>query len=155
MNPHDDRTYVDLTELRATRARLRCPLEVKARDMLSRAYPDDPQDLLSDWVALETALLDHMAAEEEVVLPGYAARAPRDAERIFDEHTLIRALVTLTGVDIELHAIRTERLQRLVDTLHDHSASEDRGMYPWATANLALATRHVLFQRIGRSLGPA
>lgn len=165
MNPQDNREYAltremaDEPEPRVAPARQGMGLllsdhhhrlELKGRDMVACAYTDDPLGLLSSWGELETELLDHMAAEEEVILPGYAAHAPGDADRIFDEHTRIRALITLIGVDIELHAIRAERLQRLVDTLGAHSASEDAAMYPWATDNIALVAQQLLFKRISR-----
>ena len=127
-------------------------LEVKCRDMLAWAYTDDRRGLASAWGELEGELLDHMAAEEEVILPTYATHAPSDAHRIREDHTRIRSLVTPIGVDVELHEIRVERLHRLVEALEAHSASEDAAMYPWAADHIGLVAQRLLFTRIGRSL---
>lgn len=127
-------------------------LELKCRDMLRCAYTDDPRRLDSAWGELEAELLDHMAAEEEVILPSYATHAPEDARRIRDDHTRIRSLVTPISVDVELHEVRVERLHRLVEALEAHSASEDAAMYPWAAHNIALVSQRLLFTRIGRWL---
>jgi hemerythrin superfamily protein len=125
-------------------------LEAKCRDMLGWAYTDDTRSLYSAWGELEAELLDHMAAEEEVILPTYATHAPEDARRIRDDHVRIRSLVTPLGIDVELHEARVERLHRLVDALAAHSASEDAEMYPWAADNIALVAQRLLFARIGR-----
>ncbi len=125
-------------------------LDVRCRDLLAAGVGNDRVDLLSVWGRLEAELLDHMAAEDHVILPGYAAHWPRDADRIFDEHTRIRVLVTLIRLDFTLPTIRAERLQRLVDTLGAHSASEERGMYTWATDNLAHVAQDLLGKTVSR-----
>ena len=125
-------------------------LERKCRDMLGWAYTDDARDLGSAWEDLEAELLDHMAAEEEVILPSYAMHAPEDAHRIRDEHARIRSLVTPIGIDVELHEIRVARLRRLVEALEAHSASEDAAMYPWAAQHIPLVGERLLSARIER-----
>lgn len=125
-------------------------LERKCRDMIGWAYTDDARDLGSAWEDLEAELLDHMAAEEEVIIPSYAMQAPQDASRIRDEHAQIRSLLTPIGIDVELHQIRVARLRRLVETLESHSASEDAAMYPWASEHIPLVGERLLSARIER-----
>lgn len=128
-------------------------LEAKARSLLESAGGADTRALGVCWNGLEAELLDHMAAEEDVILPRYSAYAPADACRIRSEHARIRALLGSTGVDLELHQVRLARLRRLVDELEAHSASEDRAMYPWAVDHVGLVAERLLFARIRHSVG--
>jgi len=130
-------------------------LEATCRDLLARAHTDDPRALALSWIEVEAELLDHMAAEEELILPAYAVHAPEDARRIRAAHLRIQELVTPIGVDVELHEVRLARLRQLVELLEAHSASEDAAMYPWAVRNLALVRQRMLYVRIGRWLARA
>ena len=128
-------------------------LEAKCNELLAWAYTDDFRELTARWRELEAELLDHIAAEEEVILPGYAKHAPDDAKRILEDHARIRELVTPVGVEIELHQTRASRLRLLTEALAAHAEHEDSLMYPWAELNLVQVAQHLLFTRIGRWLG--
>jgi len=125
-------------------------LESTCRALLGYAYTDDGRALTLSWNEVEAELLDHMAAEEEVILPGYELHAPADARRVRDDHARIRALLTPIGVEVELHEIRIARLRQLVAALEAHSANEDAGMYPWAAQHVALVSQRMLYARISR-----
>jgi len=127
-------------------------LEATCRALLGDAYANDPRALSLGWSEVEAELLDHMAAEDAVILPSYELDAPADARRIRDEHARIRALLTPVGVEIELHEIRLARLRQLVAALEGHSASEDAAMYPWAARHVALVRERMLYARISRGL---
>jgi hemerythrin superfamily protein len=128
-------------------------IEVKCRDLLACASGDDSRELVTRWSELETELLDHIAAEEKVILPTYAAHASADADCIRDQHARICALFMPLGVDVELHDIRLARLRELTDLLAAHAAAEDAGMYPWAVLNLSPVDVRMLNARIGRWVG--
>ncbi len=128
-------------------------IEAKCRELLASAYADDARELVTRWCELEAELLDHIAAEEEVILPSYTEHAPGDAKRILDDHARIRELVTPIGVEVELHEMRAARLRRLVEALDAHAAHEDSVMYPWAQLNLPAVAQRLLATRIGRWLG--
>lgn len=123
--------------------------------MLAWASTDASRELVASWRELETELADHIAAEEEVILPSYAVHAPADAQRIREDHARILALLLPLGVDVELHEVHLARLRLLVEALDAHSISEDAGMYPWAAQHLALVGQRLLFARIGRWIGRA
>jgi hypothetical protein len=128
-------------------------LDARGRELLACAYTDETRELVAAWCELESELLDHIAAEEEVILPGYAKHSPGDAQRILDDHARIRELMTPTGVEVELHLARATQLQRLIAALEAHADHEDAFMYPWAQENLPQLAQHLLFVRIGRWLG--
>ncbi len=117
--------------------------------MLAWALANDSRHVIRAWAELEAELLDHMAAEEAIILPSYALHAPADARRILDDHTRFRSLLATMDIDVELHQIRAGRLRRLVEALEVHSASEDAVMYPWATEHIALVAQRLLFTQIG------
>jgi len=116
------------------------------------AQVNGPRALVEQYRAFEQAVLDHLEAEETVILPDYAADHQEDAYAIREEHAEIRTLLFRIGVEVELHLVRLETLQGLIDMLHAHAAREDASMYPWAQVHLPLSTKRRLFVRIGRSL---
>lgn len=120
--------------------------------LLARTYADDPLELVAQYRLFEHALLDHLVAEEELILPAYSAHAPADAQALRDDHAAIRKALERLGIEVELHLVRAHSVNELVDSLRAHAAREDRGMYPWAQVHLPKVTRRQLFLRIGRSL---
>ena len=130
-------------------------LDGKCRALLACAHGDDTRALVATWHELEVELLDHMTAEEEVVLPSYAMHAPADASRILDDHLRICEVASMLGVDVELHEIRVGRLEQLVEALDAHAKHEDASMYPWAQSNLPQIAQTLLITRIGRWLSAA
>ena len=127
-------------------------LERACQALLAHTYGDDPRELALQYRSFERSTLDHLAAEEELILPAYADHAPEDARAIRDEHAAIRQLLFRVGIEVELHIVRADTVKRLVDTLRTHATREDASMYPWAQDHLPLSTRRQLFVRIGRSL---
>jgi hypothetical protein len=127
-------------------------IEQACAALRARALSEDPRALLAQYRALEREVLVHLQAEEVAIVPAYAEHAPDDAARIRAEHGAIRELLYRIAIEVELHAIRLHRLDKLIATLQTHAAHEDRMMYPWAQRYLPLSTKRELFVRIGRSL---
>ena len=120
--------------------------------LLARTYTDDRLELIAAYRSFERALLEHFAAEEELILPTYAEHDPKDAQAIRDDHAAIRQALNRLGIEVELHLVRAHSVNELVDALRVHAAREDAAMYPWAQAHLPHVTRRQLYLRIGRSL---
>jgi len=127
-------------------------LEATYRALLGCAYAEDTRALTLSWSEVEAELLDHMAAEEAVILPSYELHAPDDAHRIREEHARIRTLLMPIGVEVELHKIRLARLRQFVAAIEAHAASEDARMYPWAAQHVALVSQRMLYARISHGL---
>ena len=125
-------------------------IDAMCQNLLGWAHTDNSRELSEGWRELEGELLDHIAAEEDVILPGYANHAPVDANLVLADHARIRALLTPIGVDVELHQICAPRLQLLVDALAAHALSEDAAMYPWAEQHISLVAERLLAARIER-----
>lgn len=127
-------------------------LEEMCNALLASAYEDCARSLTEQYRVFERAVLEHLEAEDMLLLPGYGLHAPDDAHAIGEEHAAIRRLLFLLGIEVELHLVRLETLRSLIATLHAHAAREDRTLYPWAQAHLPLSAKRRLFVRIGRSL---
>jgi hemerythrin superfamily protein len=123
-------------------------LERVCTDLLSRTYADDPRALCACWRQFETELLDHMRAEEDVILPAYEQVAPTEALAIRADHARIRDLVQRLGVEVDLHQIRLHTVRELLAALQAHADREDAAMYPWAEGQLPTSRLAVLRARI-------
>lgn len=127
-------------------------LETACQALLAQTYSDDPRELVLHYRLFERSMLEHLAAEDDLILPAYAEYAGADARSIRDEHVAIRELLFRVCVDVELHIVRVATVKDLIERLQVHAAHEDAAMYPWAQDHLPLSTRRQLFVRIGRSL---
>ncbi len=127
-------------------------LEEAGSELLARTYADEPRSLAAEYRVFEREVLDHLAAEELVILPGYQAAAPREAAAIRADHAEIRQQLFRVGLEIDLHLIRAHTVERLLSQLREHALREDMAMYPWAQLNLPLSTKRRLFVRLGKGI---
>ena len=119
-----------------------------AEDLMARAHEDDCFALVAEYSAFERQVLEHMRAEEELVLPAYAKACPVDAAQIRAGHALIRRRLESTALDVELHSVRIAALRDLLAVLDAHAKFEDGTMYPWAQVHLPAPTRSALGERL-------
>jgi hemerythrin-like domain-containing protein len=96
----------------------------------------DLPDVSATWAAFEAGLLAHFETEEAELLPLLADSDPAEARALRAEHDEIRAIVAELGVMTDLHAIRKEVVDRLLDRLRAHAAREDRSLYRLADERL-------------------
>lgn len=127
-------------------------IEKACGSLRAAIYAEDPIELVSRFRTLEHAVLEHMAAEEEQILPAYAVERPDDAAAIRTTHEELRRRLYELGIEVELRCVRAESLERLVEALRTHAAREDLQMYPWAQVHLPARTKRELVKRIGQSL---
>jgi hemerythrin superfamily protein len=121
-------------------------------ELTSTALSEDPHVLATRWRELDEALRDHMAAEEDLIIPAYQLSEPEEADELRTEHARIRGLLDEIGVDVRGHTVDATRMSRLVELLQAHEKREDTSMYPWAERNLPRVTRRQLFVRISHWL---
>lgn len=127
-------------------------LETACQALLTHTYGDDPRELVFHYRAFERSTIEHLAAEDELLLPAYAEHAAEEARSLRDDHVAIRKLLFRIGIDVELHIVRVDTVKQLIETLQAHAAHEDAALYPWAQEHLPLPLRRQLFVRIGHSL---
>lgn len=127
-------------------------IETTCCELLGRTYADEPHALVQAYRQFEREMLEHLALEEQILIPGYAADAPDDARTLMDEHAQLRQLLYRLAIDVELHTVRLEAVENLVERLHAHAAHEDAGLYTWAAAHLPAGTVAQLIDRIETSI---
>jgi hypothetical protein len=127
-------------------------IEGASRALLAATYTDDSRELITEYRSFEREILEHLEAEEDVILPAYEHHVPVDARALRSDHARIRERLTRIGIDCDLHAIRAGTLEDLISELRAHAAREDAQMYPWARVHLPLDTKRDLFARLAASI---
>jgi hypothetical protein len=127
-------------------------IEATCCELRGETYADDPQELVAAYRRFEREMLDHLDIEEKMLLPGYAAYAPDDAHKLLEEHGELRQLLYRLAIDVELHTVRAQSVNKLVARLREHAAHEDEGLYTWAAAHLPAGTVTQLIERIRTSI---
>jgi len=99
--------------------------------IVTRAQGGDFQQLESEWLAFQNALLHHLDAEEKHLIPALAQDRPGEAQTLLDEHAKIRLKLLQLGVDLDLHCLRADRVEQFVETIRAHAHREENIFYPW------------------------
>ncbi len=120
--------------------------------LMARAQADDCYSLITEYRVFEKQILEHIRAEEELVLPAFATACPAEAAQIRDAHALLRKRLEATALEIELHSIRLQSIRELLEALDSHAKYEDCTMYPWAQVNVPAPSRSALGARLRASL---
>jgi hypothetical protein len=103
------------------------------------------------FLDLERAVLDHIDAEAEEILPIYGQVDPQDAARIRHEHAQLRSVVVAIANEMGLRPIHVSAIRGLADLLR-MQAQDEAPMYEWARRYLPMTARKHLFVRLGNSL---
>jgi hemerythrin-like domain-containing protein len=91
----------------------------------------DTRTLGEIWTEFETGLVRHMDAEERLLFP-LVHDETGEVDRLRDEHRRLRAQLEVLDVEVDLHLVRTPRIEAFVELLRRHAQEEDRGLYTWA-----------------------
>jgi predicted NAD/FAD-binding protein len=121
-------------------------------DLIARCHEDNSFALVAEYRVFERQVLEHMRAEEEVVLPAFAEVDPEEAAALLDAHQALRKQLERTALDVELHAIRLESIRSLLAALDEHAKREDQKMYPWAQVHLPAPSREAIAARLFASI---
>lgn len=124
-------------------------LEAEYRQLLEAAPDDDPGVRATRWREFVAALRDHMAAEDELILPAYQQIDRDEAAELGNEHARIAALLDEVGADLQREDLQAESTRRLLRLLGAHARREAASMYRWAERSLPLAVRRAWLVRIG------
>jgi hemerythrin-like domain-containing protein len=126
-------------------------LDRQIEHLLARVRDADAADLRGEWSVFERALLRHLEQEEAEVLPGFARDDAADAREILADHAAIRGWLLEMGVNLDLHLLRAEEVERFVAQLRDHAKREEAALYAWARRHISQRG----WQAIKRSLRAA
>lgn len=81
------------------------------------------------WTEFESGLLAHMEMEERHLFPLLARTDPEEVEALRAQHDEVRMLVAELGVRTDLHTLRREAVEALIDRLRNHARSEAELLY--------------------------
>jgi iron-sulfur cluster repair protein YtfE (RIC family) len=132
-------THANAASLRAEHAHL----DERFVELCDRARIGTWHEVDELWPDFVADLEGHLAYEESELFPAFeqTPEGPDRTAELRHEHALIRALVEKVGVDVQLHVVRADTIDRLVAALRDHAAREERVFYPWlARRELARST---------------
>jgi len=104
--------------------------------LIARVGDGDPTELRPEWSTFERALLRHLEQEEAEILPGFARDDPAGARAILAEHADIRGALLDMGVNLDLHLLRAEQVERFVGQLRAHAKREEAALYAWAERHI-------------------
>jgi hypothetical protein len=126
----------DNTSLGTFLAEHHAELDQHLSALVTRALEGDPIQLRHEWSAFEGELLAHLDLEEAALLPAFARHDPSAARAVLDEHAAIRAQVLEMGMNLDLHLVSAERVDKLVEQLRAHARHEEQALYAWTSHNV-------------------
>ncbi len=129
-------------------------LQVACGELRDAICGADRIELMGVYRRFEESVLAHFATEEELLLPAYAEHFPATARQLLEEHAALRRLLMHVAIDVELHVVRVEQLDRLLDRLRKHAACEEVTLYGWIDQRLDARATSGLAERLTRS-GPS
>jgi hypothetical protein len=112
--------------------------------LVTRAQGGDPVQLRREWSTFERALQAHMDFEEAEILPDFARHDAGAARTVLDEHAAIRAQLLELGMNLDLHLVSAERVEKLVEQLRAHARHEEQALYAWTRHNVHRDGRKML-----------
>ena len=93
---------------------------------------DSSADLGKIWSGFEADLLEHLASEERDLFPIATSEHRAEVEALRDEHQQIRRALAELGICVELHTLRKQAVDELIEFLRRHAAREEHSLYEWA-----------------------
>jgi hemerythrin-like domain-containing protein len=88
-------------------------------------------ELQRAWAEFEAHLTRHFETEENHILPLLEPKHPEETRIVREEHDRIRALIASLGVRADLHLLRKNVTDQLIDTLRRHASYEEHTVYRW------------------------
>jgi hemerythrin superfamily protein len=104
--------------------------------LVKRAEGRDFEQLEIEWLAFQTALLQHLEAEERNLIPALARDRPGEARALRDDHANLRIRLLQIGVDVDSHRMQAERVDAFVEVMRAHANREENMFYPWVDRRL-------------------
>ena len=110
-------------------------IEALCADLLNRVHAGDPAIIDDGFRGVDRLLREHLAFEEEEVLPALARVHPEIAQWVRADHDRIRDGLDEVGVAIQCHLLREDHARDVVALVTEHIAHEERTLLPWVEAH--------------------
>lgn len=89
------------------------------------------------WQEAEDGLRSHFDAEERLLLPLLRRARADECAEIVREHQELKEMLDEVGLQVELHIVRRDRIDALIQRLRTHARREDEGIYRWCEVELS------------------
>jgi hypothetical protein len=119
-------------------------LDRALKDISCAADGGEACDVRRAWGELEELLVRHLDFEEKELFPRLEALHPEWTAGFRRDHAVIRRLLAELGIRVDLHALRKQEIDELVDALREHAEREDATVYRWAGESAPIDTRRHL-----------
>jgi len=126
-------------------------LEQALNDLAFAAEAADDTALRGAWSEVERGLLRHIDFEERELFPLIAPFHAAGVDALRGDHDRIRKLVADLGVRADLHTLRKDTVDALVESLRRHAEHEDRTLYHWVEEQAPEDTRRHLLSLFAKT----
>lgn len=113
-------------------------LSARFTDLCDRAACGEWSVVDEVWSSFAGDLERHLRLEEEALFPPFAAESERNrnlVKKLKAAHVEIRRQLEAMGIDVQLKALRSERVNHFIHALRAHAAHEDLRFHPWLDAH--------------------
>jgi hypothetical protein len=125
-------------------------LDALAERLLDHAIAGDVEATRRVWRELERRLLDHMATEEEHLLPELERVDVAEVAALRGDHRRLRRLMAELGAAAGL--VEEHSLRQFVQFLRLHATQEEQCLYAWADRHASPGVKATVSDRIGASV---
>lgn len=125
---------------RRTQASLRLEHEEidAALERVLQAFATDDRDVArTAFREFDARFTEHLAMEEDLLLPEFSEVDPAEAAQIAAEHRAIRSKIDELAIGTDLHVTRIPAVKQLAETIRAHARREDALLYKWADRRAA------------------
>ena len=95
---------------------------------------------------VDIGLSAHMEGEEKYLFVHFEKRHPEVIGKLRQEHESFRRAIDELAIQADLHTLRKERIDDLVERLRAHADEENGSLYRWADESLPDPRHDALFE---------
>ncbi len=130
-------------------------LESLFEDLIERMRGGDWTACDASWAELERHYVAHLDKEEQHLIPWFERDDAFEAAAILDDHRHLREQLAELGLRLELHSIRDDHIQRLLDLHRHHAAREERMAHQWPERSFPREIVRAVLARISHQISSA
>ncbi len=119
-------------------------------DLADAVEGADFPTILRVFREVDRGLRAHMYGEERYLFDDFEASHPEDVRDLRKDHDHFHRRLDELMIETELHTLRKEKIDELIEELRAHAQKEDRTLYRWADEPLHEAQRGALFEFLER-----